>query len=502
MATEDINIKLNIVKGNLKGLADMKKSIDNSIKKLESTYGRILQAKTPQQRGGFITSFNRQYETITKNVDEYSKHLTTANKLSRIQYAGLNAQVRDFGAELSKLNLKYKSNIIAMKKFHLETAKGRIAFQKYFGVLLSSMFIFKQMASAFTGFIRQSINAYLQMAANNDAIAKSLMFIKGGFDAFRYSFVQALSDTGLLDFFAQKMTDFMNWWQSLKPETKEFVIKLTIAGAAISVVISQLAQIGILMLALKQGAPAVYTAVVGAFGGIFKFLTIGFSVAGKFVVAFFSSLTSLGITGFAVLGALIVGWLINWKKTINTIKEFFTDMFSAIKEVIKNWVSGAVDIFGGFVKILKGDLWGGFKDIMTGIAKIFLGSIDFILSTAYGLVKGFINLMIDAVEGLIKGVVWAYNKITGKHVEFSFDKRLPEWKSNLTDMGVSAIETIFNKVAGVQTKEAPTVNNNIVVNVNTPAGPMSPSPAQQYFSGEIIGGAVANELKRQGIGFY
>ncbi|BFK93862.1 hypothetical protein K030075H31_49720 [Blautia producta] len=184
-----------------------------------------------------------------------------------------------------------------------------------------------------------------------------------------------------------------------------------------------------------NGVCALATAATTAFGAAVAFLTSPIGIA---IVA---------ITAIIAAGVLLYK---NWdtvsakakevwdfvQKKFQELNDFITNVFTRdwtknfgvfgevlngfSKNVLNIWNS-VKRIFGGIVDFVSGVFTGNWKRAWSGIKDIFKGIWDLMAS----IVKAPINLIIGAINGLVKGVVSGLNLVIRSLNKLSFD--IPDW---------------------------------------------------------------------------
>ena len=136
------------------------------------------------------------------------------------------------------------------------------------------------------------------------------------------------------------------------------------------------------------------------------------------------------------VGELVTGALEIYNKFIVPVVKWFVEKFGppiskAISGIIKivgdflggiiDAVSGIIDALKGVVKFVTGVFTGDWKKAWEGIKSIFKGIWDALV----GIVKTPINLIIDAINGLLSGVISGLNALIKALNKISFD--VPDW---------------------------------------------------------------------------
>lgn len=107
----------------------------------------------------------------------------------------------------------------------------------------------------------------------------------------------------------------------------------------------------------------------------------------------------------------------DWTENFGAIGDVFNGFFKSVSDI---WDS-IKTIFGGIIKFISGAFSGDWKKAWSGVKDIFKGIWDLIASV----VKAPINLIIGAINGLIKGIVSGLNAVIGVMNKLSFD--IPKW---------------------------------------------------------------------------
>lgn len=118
----------------------------------------------------------------------------------------------------------------------------------------------------------------------------------------------------------------------------------------------------------------------------------------------------LGFVGELITAALdiyngfiapIVGWLVEVLGPVfTTVINVIINVFSTLFVIISNVAGGIIKVFTGVIEFFKGVFTGDIKTAFEGVVKIFSGAFEAI----WGIVKGVVNLIIDALNFLLKGL--------------------------------------------------------------------------------------------------
>ena len=133
----------------------------------------------------------------------------------------------------------------------------------------------------------------------------------------------------------------------------------------------------------------------------------------------------LNKTIIPIIGKVIDVLKFLWEKVINPVinvlwknlKPAFETVFSGIGDVI----NGLGKTLGGIIDFITGVFTGDWEKAWEGIKSIFKGIWDALV----GIVKTPINLIIDAINGLLSGVISGLNALIKALNKISFD--VPDW---------------------------------------------------------------------------
>jgi len=100
----------------------------------------------------------------------------------------------------------------------------------FLSIGLSFLFSGMALRRFFENFLRQSVDSYMKMADANSKLLKDVLSVQASWEFLKYSIVDALSQTGLLELMAdviRRITDYLN---NLSPEAKEKFVKIAIGA--------------------------------------------------------------------------------------------------------------------------------------------------------------------------------------------------------------------------------------------------------------------------------
>lgn len=481
----NVDIELNLYSGTKKGLSQVTKNIRTLATDISKGISEVK--KLPE---GSIERFTKELDVFSKvgalkeqaallkeglgfkNTIEYARKFDKISRLKRARDSLIDYQIKQ--ANITK---QYQENLLYFKKMSAATAKARAVFNSYFGLMLSSLFVFRSFSNAINGFIRQSVNSYLQMASSNDAAYQSIMRLRGGFEALKYSFVQVLTQTEVFNTLLKYLRSLKDIFENMTPEKQKFVVNFILFSGAVSFVISKLAEIGILLLALKPAIAALKPTIAS-------------------VSAALASASAGTIALIAAVVVAVIGAIINIKEVIKDFLSFFKDIGELAKKFWSSMWHGIRDIASGFMDILKGDFKRGFLKIGLGIANIFLGAIEGMLNIGIEMIRLFLNTSIDAINGVFKGIDWVAEKLGG-----NFDFRI-KWKAPKLNLDLTSklIELSDRLAKSEPTGSNNTIINNVSVSVESSFGTESPSYLNDVSTGVVE--AISTALKTSGVGYY
>lgn len=481
----NVDIELNLYSGTKKGLSQVTKNIRTLATDISKGISEVK--KLPE---GSIERFTKELDVFSKvgalkeqaallkeglgfkNTIEYARKFDKISRLKRARDSLIDYQIKQ--ANITK---QYQENLLYFKKMSAATAKARAVFNSYFGLMLSSLFVFRSFSNAINGFIRQSVNSYLQMASSNDAAYQSIMRLRGGFEALKYSFVQVLTQTDVFNTLLKYLRSLKDIFENMTPEKQKFVVNFMLFSGLVSFVISKLAEIGILLLALKPAIAALKPTIAS-------------------VSAALASASAGTIALIAAVVVAVIGAIINIKEVIKDFLSFFKDIGELAKKFWSSMWHGIRDIASGFMDILKGDFKRGFLKIGLGIANIFLGAIEGMLNIGIEMIRLFLNTSIDAINGVFKGIDWVAEKLGG-----NFDFRI-KWKAPKLNLDLTSklIELSDRLAKSEPTGSNNTIINNVSVSVESSFGTESPSYLNDVSTGVVE--AISTALKTSGVGYY
>lgn len=481
----NVDIELNLYSGTKKGLSQVTKNIRTLATDISKGISEVK--KLPE---GSIERFTKELDVFSKvgalkeqaallkeglgfkNTIEYARKFDKISRLKRARDSLIDYQIKQ--ANITK---QYQENLLYFKKMSAATAKARAVFNSYFGLMLSSLFVFRSFSNAINGFIRQSVNSYLQMASSNDAAYQSIVRLRGGFEALKYSFVQVLTQTDVFNTLLKYLRSLKDIFENMTPEKQKFVVNFMLFSGLVSFVISKLAEIGILLLALKPAIAALKPTIAS-------------------VSAALASASAGTIALIAAVVVAVIGAIINIKEVIKDFLSFFKDIGELAKKFWSSMWHGIRDIASGFMDILKGDFKRGFLKIGLGIANIFLGAIEGMLNIGIEMIRLFLNTSIDAINGVFKGIDWVAEKLGG-----NFDFRI-KWKAPKLNLDLTSklIELSDRLAKSEPTGSNNTIINNVSVSVESSFGTESPSYLNDVSTGVVE--AISTALKTSGVGYY
>lgn len=486
--TRDIKVLLDIDtkgKGNVGDLIKKKMSgikdnfsFDKHQKESMKQYGAAVNEKV-------VKPLKQGLSPALNEIKANRLAVTAANKEAVIKNQQLGASLKNMRAQnsdvvkgnkelqysLNQLRVKYADSIKHVKEQRYATAKGKFAFRRYSRALLSAVFLLRQLSRALGGFIKRSTQFYVESTTHNDEITRSIDKMKTAWDFFRFSMVKAMGEAGIFDYIKEKLIDLVNWFNSLDQEQKEFFAKATgwtFVGAKI---LEVAAQITILMLGLGRAG-----------------------VTAKKVGKFFAGLGAAAKAAFVILAALLVGWIANWEDTKETIIGIGRNIWKTLTEFFNNWFAGVKDILSGIEDIFSGDFKKGIIKVIRGLGTVFLSFLDGLYNYFYDVFSGIVDLVIDAVNGII-GMLNRLPFFDRNKVSFE----MPEFESNLAASfhekmaGWAGDEDDYRYEDGkiVEVKE----ETNVTVNIDNSGKSVMTRRDSERTAQEVVS-SVANNVNR------
>ena len=118
----------------------------------------------------------------------------------------------------------------------------------------------------------------------------------------------------------------------------------------------------------------------------------------------------------------VVDWLIvTLQPKVMAVVNFICNLAKGLGSIISSIVNGIITTFRGIINFLTGVFTGDWDKVWTGIKQIFKGVFD----SLYGIVKIPLNLIIGALNTVIRGVTSAINVVIRAINSISFT--VPDW---------------------------------------------------------------------------
>lgn len=299
------------------------------------------------------------------------------------------------------------------------------------------------------------------MEGSGGAIEK----LKSNWDIFKNTLGETLAP--VLVPMIEKLTEMLQAFSALSEEQKQNIVKwvgiaaaigpvLMIVGKLITIVGSAIQTIGKLGAAIKG---------TGVIAKIFSVMS-----KGMFVGAIGAIITIIGVLvrNWDKITEKIRGFYQRIKPTLDKIGAIFGKVFGFISDLLDNVVvdalgavldtiGGIIDALGGVVDFISGVFTGDWEKAWNGICEFFCGIWDTIVSA----VKGAVNLIIDILNGLIEGVVYAVNALKDA---------LMEWGISMSGAGGLIDDETIAAMKSATTLTAPKIPNLGVGTMNWGGG--------------------------------
>jgi hypothetical protein len=337
--------------------------------------------------------------------------------------------------------------------------------------MLTLMFGFMALQRILNQFGKSAISTYQKANDDTQGLGKSTWQLQAAWEFFKYSLVDALTQSPLFQMLVQWLVQIVQWFNKLSPTAKSIIAW----GLAVLFVIST---IGVLFAVfqplisfLLTFVPWVSTLLVGGLGAAFWWVAAIVAI----VVALW--ITDLGGFREFVTQTLGIIWL--------TFKTIFMSIWKLVKYVIDFIVAifhgdfnKALEIAWNFLK----ELTALFLKALLGIGAIIVNTLKFAWNLALDAIQFTINLIIFAINGLIM----AMNKIPGINIPLIPKVDMSGMKAAYTTVEqLKAGFDIIDKKMGITAEISSTIpkisdthsgskidnsTNNFQFNINVPDG--------------------------------
>jgi len=370
-------------------MIDFKATVEGFNKKMKEAHDNmqaVAKSNKDFSKAGLDTSATRAAMALdaqNKNLARASQLMNetglTANQLSiglkRMGYTLKGGKIFDaFGKQLKKTEIDMKGIVKSSKRFNMS--------------LLSIMFAGMALQRLGKQMLRSLTTTFQKANEDTEGLGKATWHLQAAWEFFKYSMVEALTQSPLFQMLVQWLLQIVMWLNKLPASAKAFIL--------IGIVI--LFVIGTLMLLIGQ---------IGLFiGGLAQMGIIGTTTA--------TSLASIFMWVGIVLVVIIALWMTNLgnfqefvKSTLGIIWITFKNVFGHLWKMVKA-------VFGFIKAIFKGDFDEAqryfvmfVKNLIALFAKLGVG-----ITAIFNNVGEFLrNVLIDALQFALNGAIFLINKL-------------------------------------------------------------------------------------------
>jgi len=348
--------------------------------------------------GNISKGISTVQRNISNNVQEFGKVI--AQPLDN--WKQFNKEGRTFETRGGRL-----ANTLRMATHGLRGFRMEMLGVMFFGMNLQRMFL---------GFLQPVMESF------------------GVFELFRDLLLLTFLPT--MESLLEPMLKIFDWFVNLPPSTQEAIGTFVLLGLALSTL---LMYFGVMALGIGS-----IIQILPILTGLFAPIGIALSGLGVGFLAF-----------FAVIGLLILGFIIAWQENFGGIKEWVEVLWEGIKMIF----SGALDVITGIVQaviaIFKGDfdgfgkavekIWEGIKNIVGGVFRVIVGlAMTFMLSIGR-IILGIYAFFYQAFERVFSYLRDAWPKIK----EFFLNLFSKDFIKKAFDFGVDFIKEMIEGIKSV-----------------------------------------------------
>jgi len=423
-------------------LSNLKDEYDRLTKDREFKLPKQLaELKNEQDRLNTENNFNKKYQEVADEISRLEPKVRSINSSfaktssilgtltaetakfggTRTNFDFLSQAVNETGYDFALLN-----NFMSQNNW-VATKNGKI-FQRNTGTYISAgkaidtmrkklwrfnmnmltiMFAMMALQRMITQFGRSAITTYQKANEDTVGLGKSTWHLIAAWEFFKYSLVDALTQSDLFKTIVQWLLQIVMWFNKLKPATKSVIaIGLAIAGlvASAGVLYSVFKPfIEIMLLSLPK-----LTSLVSGSGGLSgAFASLG------------ASIWPIAI----IMGIIIALWMSDLgnfrdfvKNTLDVVFTTFTTIFNDIYNIVKTVIDLVVAIFkGDWDKVLELSI-----KLLAQLASLFIKAWMGIMAALVNYTLFGINLIIDIVfKILIGGFIWGLKKLEELWIRFT-----------------------------------------------------------------------------------
>jgi hypothetical protein len=353
-----------------------------------------------------ITTFKTKVDTtsmtaVKQAMQDQAKRLKVANDLmkeSGLSASQLNIGLKNMGIVLSKngqLTDLFGNNL---KKADINMKKLRMNAWRFNMNMLTLMFGFMALNRVLTQFGKSVITTYQKANEETQGLGKATWQLQAAWEFFKYSLVDALTQSPLFLMLVQWLTQLVMWFNKLTPATKAFIA----IGIAILFIITLIG----MWFAVLQPLFSFLATVIPWIAGL---LVGGLGAAFWWVLAIIAIVVALWITNLGGFRDFV-------KATLGIVWLQFKDTFMSIWKLVKLIFQAIVAIFSGEWDKVLSITWEFLRVLLAFMLKAFISNIAVIVnvfSYAWNNVLLGLQNMINGAISLINKLIKALNRIPG-----------------------------------------------------------------------------------------
>lgn len=331
-----------------------------------------------------------------------------------------------------------------VKLTNKQLAVGKAQTEKFQMGWLSVLFTMMAVKRVLEGFLRSAITTYEKAYEKQSAFSKQTEALRGAWEFFKYSLIDALSQSEIFTFIINLLFQIVNWLNQLSPAAK----KILILGVIFGIVVSSLFFVIATLMLFVNGLASISPAVLAAFGTFFFVLAVialllggilliisGFkeildnwgkdwAKVGIGIVKVVSGIILVLLGILLVIGVITIGWAL-------AIAAIVAILAFGVVWIIKHWDQVHI----GFINLVASlkIAWEYFASFMVTLIQV---SLKFL----YGLFADFVEGILSWVR-MIPGV--------GKSIANALTNGLEAGRSAIDAWGNSITSFRDNNIAGI-----------------------------------------------------
>jgi len=388
-------------KNDIKGLIDPVQKLNAEEKKRLATLKKI-HAYEKKVFGMIKESTQKETQRRKATFDLINKQNGAQKILNQVEAESIvkKKQGADVMRRMNSLHEKQQKNLENINK-KIEAQSVRFqglssALQKVKGALLGMglgmMFTGMAIKNFFMGIARSMINTYMLVQGNNGAFSRSVSRLQGAWAFLKYSIMDALQQTGVLDWVINKITTLTDYLKTMSEEDLAKLGKAIITMVAFGAVMMFLGQVVLAFLiplaALELGIILLNSAfviwVASAISGAITWGATWIGVLIEMAIVFAPVIAAWVAVGLLIAAAIaliiIIGitWkeiLTGWKLKLEWLWSFMAEflIFMGIrwKQLGINLKLIALVIYKGFIEGFIDPLRSAFIDVVNLIINKF-----------------------------------------------------------------------------------------------------------------------------------